>query len=364
MAEQTSRNFKQTRSDEDIINNIKKEREVEFLLILPPALLKIEKEENEVQEQNIEKFQCEKCPKSFETPKKLHFHRKVHEPKVKCQICGKEVKKHCLRNHLKRHKTIKDYNCDHCASAFVIKSHLIRHMWAHRSDKQFSCSHCHLSFNVDKTFEFHLLSHTKNPRPFQCDLCDKNFTGKKNLARHLMSVHSNSNEHVFKCDKCNFTSKRKDSLKAHDELVHVKARPFPCPICKKTFKRASNVQRHQSVHKSVRDFKCTDCGTLFKTERHLKQHVRSIHSKSLNSQKKCQFKSLISFSVITERFNCNKCSTTFRTKANLKAHEMRHLNEGTSKCSVCLKEFKKKYLNNHYSRTKCGKTLNYTKKVR
>jgi hypothetical protein len=59
-----------------IVNNIKHEPEVEFLLLLPPALVKIEEfKKQEVPEQTQkERFQCLKCPKSFETRRYLYNH--------------------------------------------------------------------------------------------------------------------------------------------------------------------------------------------------------------------------------------------------------------------------------------------------
>jgi hypothetical protein len=64
-----------------IENNI----EAEFLLIFQ---MKVEIEiesENQKRTQN-EKFQCQKCPKSFKKRVSLYVHKQVHEPKLKCQM--------------------------------------------------------------------------------------------------------------------------------------------------------------------------------------------------------------------------------------------------------------------------------------
>jgi KRAB domain-containing zinc finger protein len=132
---------------------------VQFVLILPPRQLKVEKfEEKEDQEQkqsksNENKFQCQQCLKSYKTRLYLYLHMKSHEPKVKCQICSKEVRRACLKGHLKLHQDFKDFNCDHCAAAFVIKQNLVVHMRKHRSDKKFNCTQCNRGFNDRQYFK-------------------------------------------------------------------------------------------------------------------------------------------------------------------------------------------------------------------
>jgi DNA-directed RNA polymerase subunit RPC12/RpoP len=159
--------YKQIESVDSIENNIKKEPEVEFLLILPPRQVKIETIEEEVKEQkqNENKFQCQQCPKSFDTREVLRNHVKTHEPKVKCQTCNKKFSIQSLRVHLKRHEKIRKFNCDHCSAGLDVKSHLIRHIWKHRSDKLFNCAHCNRVFNHSVTFKAHFLTHSTNPRP-------------------------------------------------------------------------------------------------------------------------------------------------------------------------------------------------------
>jgi KRAB domain-containing zinc finger protein len=76
--------------------------------------------ENQKRTQN-EKFQCRKCLKSFKKGVSLYVHKQVHEPKVKCQICSKEMNKYSLGLHLKYHENLKKFKCDHCDKEFVYK---------------------------------------------------------------------------------------------------------------------------------------------------------------------------------------------------------------------------------------------------
>jgi KRAB domain-containing zinc finger protein len=267
-------------SDNCIKNNIKKEPEVEFVLILPPRQLKVEKddEENQNQTQSSEKkFQCQQCPKSFDNQIALIKHKQTHESKVKCKICSKEIKTRYLKEHLKRHENIKEFNCDHCKAGFVTKQSLVVHMWIHRSEKKFNCTQCNREFNGSSNYKAHLLTHTNNPRPFQCDLCPKKYTSKHEIKQHLMATHSDKN---FKCNECDFTTKTKKCLNTHKKRIHSNLKPFSCQICDKKFKAKFEVQRHhQAVHKTDKDFDCKTCGKMFGTRQILRHHERNVHGK-------------------------------------------------------------------------------------
>jgi stress-induced morphogen len=244
--------FDEVKSIECIENNIKKEPEVEFVLILPPRHVKVEKFEEEKVQQNKaqneeKKFQCQQCPKLFDNQKNLIQHETIHEPKTKCQICSKEISKCHLTYHLKRHENIRKFNCDHCGAGYVTKCHLVQHMWKHRSDKQFNCTQCTRGFNDSGNFTIHLLSHSSNPRPFQCDLCPKSYSSKQRIKVHLDATHT---EQSFKCNKCDFTTKRKPNLNIHKRRRHSSAKPFSCQICEKKFKTKRYVKQHQIVHKT------------------------------------------------------------------------------------------------------------------
>jgi KRAB domain-containing zinc finger protein len=321
---------KQTDNVDIIVNNIKKEREVEFVLILPPREVKIESIEdvqNEVQEQNEtqkhkKKFQCTQCPKSFETQKSLYKHKRAHEPKVKCQICNKKLRKGYLKDHLKTHEAIK-FNCDHCSAGFVTKGHLVRHMWTHRSDKRFNCTQCNREFNKSFELKAHLLSHSNNPRPLQCDLCPKNYATKRQIKEHLIAIHS---EQRFQCDKCDFTAKWKRSLSNHKKR-HSKSKPFSCQFCEKKFKSKQQLQNHQTVHTTAKDFECKTCGKMFGSQKILQAHEKNVHGKDFVFVFASNLILFFSFFIVADKkFACSKCPKVFKAQIYLKKHENRHLN--------------------------------------
>jgi KRAB domain-containing zinc finger protein len=186
-------------------------------------------------------------------------------------------------------------------------------------------------------------------------LCPKNYPRKQELTSHLIAIHSEQN---FKCDECNFSTKTKASLKLHKKR-HSSAKPFSCEICGRKFKKKGHLQRHQSIHRTTKDFECKTCGKMFKTRDCLRRHERNVHGK-----KKTDFASIrrnltnVSyFPVAKTNFTCNICPSTFTAKIDLNDHSNTHSSDDTENCSICSKQFMKRNLKMHYSRSKCGKKL-------
>jgi hypothetical protein len=77
--------YDQIESVDCIENNIKKEPEVQFVLILPPRQVKVEifegKNEEKYKTQNEKNFQCQQCPKSFSRRRNLYEHEQTHDSK-------------------------------------------------------------------------------------------------------------------------------------------------------------------------------------------------------------------------------------------------------------------------------------------
>lgn len=146
-----------------ILNNIKQEPPVEFELILPPREYKSEEEENN----NIEgkKYQCQKCSKSFDKHQPFKSHQRNHRPKMKCQICLKEIAARNFTFHLKRHKGVKELQCDHCSRMFAIKYDLKNHITLkHRSFRNFNCQFCGKGYNRKHIYEHHIIKNHSNEK--------------------------------------------------------------------------------------------------------------------------------------------------------------------------------------------------------
>ena len=116
---------------------------------------------------------------------------KSREPLFRCEYpnCGFET--HTLRNlkahDNRRHKKIKNYDCEQCNKSFYSKSELNSHKLVHSDDLPFGCPHC---------------SHR----------CNKNH----NLARHILYMH-------FFCLRCETKHKtRKSALKCDRSHPRIK----------------------------------------------------------------------------------------------------------------------------------------------
>jgi KRAB domain-containing zinc finger protein len=312
--------YNEVESVDYIANNIKEEPEVEFVLILPPRQMKVEKVEilndHKQKETNEKNKQCQKFPKLF-----VNQHEQTHKPKAKCNFCLKLFAQGSLKTHLKMHENAKEFNCDHCAAGFVTKYHLCQHLLIHQTDKPFNCSKCNLSFNYKQNFKVHLLAHSKNPRPFQCDLCPKNYAVKQELGNHLIAIHS---EQTLKCDECKFTTKRKANVLRHKKKMHSNnVKLLSCPICEKMFKTKQEVQKHQVVHKAEKDIECNTCGKMFGSQRNLQRHIKNIHGESFFKVQKYETNFFAIIDAI-EKFCCSQFPQAFKAKDSLKRHEKTH----------------------------------------
>lgn len=114
--------------------NVIKEEPVEFLLILPPEIVKTEKEmqfqlEDQAQDKRKKfggttsesrRFQCDKCERSYKQRLGLTNHRKSHsEYKFHCDFCDyKAYRKNFLNNHMNKHKTDFKLKCPECFRFF------------------------------------------------------------------------------------------------------------------------------------------------------------------------------------------------------------------------------------------------------
>lgn len=232
-------------------HNIKQEAEVQFVLILPPANIKIE-EEDSPQNENSKVFKCESCGKMCATNLLLWCHKKTHEPKVECPICSIKMYKANLSTHVKRHGRTKKFQCDVCPSNFRDKSSIVQHMWKHKQVDKFKCAKCDRGFNHITKYSEHVLTHD-DPRPFKCDLCPAMRKWKTNIHEHM-------------------------------QIAHIKREnKFECNVCKKTFRTLCRLRLHQKVHSAKKNMPCDICGKLFTNKGGITQH------KSLSHRKKIHF---------------------------------------------------------------------------
>ncbi|XP_065058540.1 gastrula zinc finger protein XlCGF7.1-like [Rhopilema esculentum] len=168
-----------------------------------------------VKEEDIIRYDCDRCSKSF--PSKLR-----------------------LRSHYRAHDIDKRFHCDFCSKTFSLRAGLVAHTRTHTGEKPYSCEFCNKSFADCSTLKTHRRIHT-GERPYSCDKCGKAFNNHGHLLRHKR-IHSG--ERPFVCKECNKTFGQQSSLTTHLR-IHSGAKPYVCDLCDAAFSHSSHVNRHK-----------------------------------------------------------------------------------------------------------------------
>ncbi|XP_017124216.1 transcription factor Ouib [Drosophila elegans] len=129
-----------------------------------------------------------------------------------CEECGNNVKgRIAFMLHCKRHRGVKDFECEFCPGRFCTQAELKRHTRKHTGEKPFACRYCSRSFSDYSTRLKHERTHT-NERPFVCKECKSSFTTAYILKNHML-VHTG--ERAFRCNLCNKSFSRDTHLNTH-----------------------------------------------------------------------------------------------------------------------------------------------------
>lgn len=197
-----------------------------------------------------------------------------------CYMCRRNYSsKRALKEHIKRHKEIKEHICQECGVAKVTRTELITHM----------------------------RTHTPNLEKFPCPQCPQVFNHKNAISRHVKVIHEGLRR--YQCTYCSKRFGTRNSQVCHERL-HTGERPFTCEICKKGFVQQEGLKSHMKNHdKTLRTHICKYCSRRFITLKNLKDHEMR-HSSD-------------------KPHICNICSKGFPKYEELRMHLFTHFEVGT-----------------------------------
>lgn len=269
------------------------------------------------------------------------------ETLLQCHMCYKKgLTAAGLKNHLKTHRGVKEFQCPECGFKCLTSSGLSRHYKSH-TNKQIDtwvCSVCYKTLNNEEECKLHIESHNNpdwNSASIEPDSSQKspihkldtNFlstnsivsdekidsskiidglvkdSGKKNTAKR--GKNKNSNEGSEKAHKCNYADCNKSFRKPSDLIRHVRThtgeRPYQCEHCNKSFAVKCTLNSHMQVHAGTKSFCCEICNHHFATKGSLKVHLR-LHTG-------------------LKPYKCTICDLRFRTSGHRKIHLVSHTRE-------------------------------------
>ena len=229
--------------------------------------------------------------------------KKYYEKNWKCVICHKlglttrgtrntglefrALINHILNVHLVKNKEDmkqKLYPCDKCQRKYLNKRTLTKHK-THRhpenSEKLFKCKSCFQTFTCCSTYEYHLLTHSKEAN-FRCSECGSLHKNGNSLTLHIRTFHKQETGLGNTCPHCSSVFKNLWSREAHIVDKHAEKLDWLVEKEKMDTKLTKSISSTQELdladiigtkHKNI----CSYCGIYYARNASLSFHLRKLH---------------------------------------------------------------------------------------
>ncbi|XP_063543021.1 zinc finger protein 91-like isoform X1 [Cydia strobilella] len=263
-------------------------------------------------------YECDVCKQRMSTEDKLLCHKKYHERRYRCPVCGlTRVSRLTVKDHYSAfHSASHHRHCPHCGKTFkrqvswrkhiatvhgrvrvtcayceksyanrdVLKAHMIvRHpteVSAGEVTKSHVCQECGMAFKAPSQLKIHSVKHSLS-RDYYCVECDKSFKSASILKHHLKtaSTHVSYTELPLACEHCDKRFAIRRDLERHTNRVHLNIKPFQCDRCEKAYVNAWSLNEHRRlVHEGFKrplKYPCPMCDKVFDRNQILKGHIRT-----------------------------------------------------------------------------------------
>ena len=211
---------------------------------------------------NSKSYNCENCPRKFDTEDRLKAHvKKIHtdELNYQCDKCEKRFKNPSnLHTHLKYTHGTKTIQCDKCEYSCKNISKLKRHQTRVHSSNQIICDKCGKTFTNTLSLKDHKCmtcsqksktSKRLSKKPI-CQYCGAKFHGQRDRVVHEKSVHLNIRD--LMCDECDYRTANAYKLRCHKEAIH-EGIVYKCdvPGCGRSYRTKGSLYCHQDKNHDI-----------------------------------------------------------------------------------------------------------------